>query len=445
MTEQTALDARVRQLSAALLVEQAVRSRLQAAALHQELVDGSSRVHGQQLAFLCLRRGGRFRLAAASAVAQVDRSGPFGQWIARLAGRLQASGAPGSVRLLKGRDLNLPPEDWAVALPREWLWLPLLSPTGKLLGVLALLRSMPWHEADRLLAEPLAHCYGHALWARRNRLPDFSSTRPLQAALLLLALVGLSFIPVRLDMLAPAEVVAADPVPVTAPFDGVVAEVPVRPYQMVRAGDLLLAFDARELAMRRDVASKTLAVAEAELGTLRNQAFLDPGSKNQVLIAEQKVALERENYTYADERFQRHRLTATEDGVVLFDDRLSWKGRPVATGQALMTLAKPEHLELRIDVPVGGLIPSGEGKEVRLFLDMDPSQPVQAHLSRLGYEARPEPGGGLAYRFVATFDADTRHLQLGARGTARVYGNTVTLGYYLLRRPISAVRQFLGL
>lgn len=443
MTKAAEPDPRLLRLSAALLVEQDIRSRSRPGELHHELVNGTIRAHGHELAFLCLRKSGRWRMVAATAVSQVDRTGPLALWVEGLAKRVQL-GTSTKVRLLTSDDLALPEAEWAQGLPPCWLWLPLTGPGGTLVGALALTRRSPWQEGDRLLAEPLASCYGHALWALRARwvhLPSLSRRQMAAAAAVLLAL---AFVPVRLDTLAPAEVAAADPIPVTAPFDGIVAELPVKPYQAVKAGDVLLAFDARELAMKRDVAARSLDVAEAELSSLRNQAFMDPDSKNKIAVAEQKVALERENLTYAEERFSRHRLVASADGVVLFDDRLGWKGRPLATGQAVMTLAKPERKELRIDIPVAALIPTQDGAGVRMFLDMDPSRPVAAHLVQLGYEARPQPGGGLAYRFVAAFEEDAGQLQLGARGTAKVYGERVSLGYYLLRRPWAALRQFLG-
>lgn len=444
MTARAEPDPRLLRLSAALLVEQDVRSRRRLTDLYYELVNRTARVHGHELAFLCLTRGSRYRWVAGTAVSQVDRTGPLGQWIEGLARRIQPRGADGAVRLLSPDDLALPEADWAAGLPPYWLWLPLAGPSGAIVGVLALTRRTPWQDGDRLLGEPLANCYGHALWALGGRLPDWARpTRRRAAAGAALLAVGM-FLPVRLDTLAPAEVAAADPIPITAPFDGVVAEVAVRPYQAVAAGELLLAFDARELAMTRDVAVKSLDVAEAELASLRNQAFLDGDSRNRIAVAERKVALERETLAYAERRFERHRVAAPEGGVVLFDDRYNWKGRPVSTGQALMTLAKPERKELRIDVPVAALIPTHEGAEVRLFLDMDPARPVSARLTRLGYEARQLPGGGLAYRFVGSFADDALGLQLGARGTAKVSGEPVSLAYYLFRRPWASLRQFLG-
>lgn len=437
-------DFRLQLLSSALLLEQEVQRKTRLVDLAHTLVNDTSKVHGQSLAFLCLQRHGRFTLMAASSVSAPDRTGPLPLWLRRLAARLQPPSGAMTPRLLTPAELDLPSEDWAQGLPPHWLWLPLPRPGGGLVGILALLRATPWEESDRLLAEPLAVCYGQALWAVRGRLPELPRLSTVQKIVAAAVVIGLAVIPVHLDTIAPAEIAAADPIPITAPFDGIVAKVPVHSYQTVKAGQVLAEFDARELTMKRNIAARSLDIAEAELNSLRNQAFVDADSKTKVGVAEQKVALEREGLASAQERLSRHVLTAPEDGVTLYDDRFSLQGRPVATGQSLMTLAKPDRVELHIDVPSAAVIPTAEGAKVNLFLDMDPSQVINATLSRVGYEARPVAGGGLAYRYVARFDNGQRGLQLGARGTAKITGERVMLLYYLLRRPWAALRQFVG-
>jgi hypothetical protein len=445
MTNVTAQpDPRLLKLSSALLLEQALRSKTRAGELCHALVNDTAQIHGHELAFLLVARGGSYRLTAATAVADPDRSGPLGQWLEKRGAALQPV-ARAAVPFVA--ELESPAEDWASGLPRHCLVLPLPKPGGHgNAGVLLLLRAQPWQDAERLLAEPLADCYGHALWTLRHRLPDLSTLNRRRTIAIATALILAGLIPVRLDTLAPAEVAAIDAIPVTAPFDGIVADIPVRPYQLVHQGDALVVFDTHELAMKRDVALRSLDVSEAELSSLRNQAFLDPDSKAKLAVAEQKVALEKENASYAQERFERHRLIAEADGLVVYDDRFNWKGKPVQTGQAIMTLAKPERKELHIDLPVAGLIPTREGAEVKLFLDMDPTTAIPATLHRLGVEARPSPAGALAYRYVAVLEVGTGDgLQLGARGTAKVYGERVSLAYYLFRRPLAALRQFFGL
>ncbi|MNJ03472.1 hypothetical protein D3C73_1637900 [compost metagenome] len=66
-----------------------------------------------------------------------------------------------------------------------------------------------------------------------------------------------------------------------------------------------------------------------------------------------------------------------------------------------------------------------------------------AQLERAAYEAQTTAAGQLAYRLDATFvEASPR---IGLRGTAKLYGERAPLAYYLLRRPLAALRQGLGL
>jgi hypothetical protein len=84
-----------------------------------------------------------------------------------------------------------------------------------------------------------------------------------------------------------------------------------------------------------------------------------------------------------------------------------------------------------------------EGALVSLFLGTAPLSPVPARLVRSSYEARPLPNGTLAFRLDAEFTGPERP-RIGLRGTAKVQGRTVPLFLFLFRRPLSALRQFLG-
>ncbi|MCW4629909.1 hypothetical protein [Marinomonas rhodophyticola] len=50
----------------------------------------------------------------------------------------------------------------------------------------------------------------------------------------------------------------------------------------------------------------------------------------------------------------------------------------------------------------------------------------------------------IAYRIVADIHGDIKPPRIGLRGTAKLYGDEVSLAYYLLRRPLTFIRQFLG-
>jgi hypothetical protein len=49
----------------------------------------------------------------------------------------------------------------------------------------------------------------------------------------------------------------------------------------------------------------------------------------------------------------------------------------------------------------------------------------------------------LSYKISASFEGEEIP-RIGLRGTAKIYGSRVTLFYYLFRKPITFVRQLIG-
>jgi len=84
---------------------------------------------------------------------------------------------------------------------------------------------------------------------------------------------------------------------------------------------------------------------------------------------------------------------------------------------------------------------------VRVFLDAAPLAPLEARVVQAAYKAEADAAGVSSYAVIArpNDEADAAPARLGLRGTARVYGEPVSLLYYLLRRPLTAVRQWTGL
>ena len=78
-----------------------------------------------------------------------------------------------------------------------------------------------------------------------------------------------------------------------------------------------------------------------------------------------------------------------------------------------------------------------------LFLDGDPMTAVAAKITRANYRPTVNPQSQLVYTVHAGFIEGSR--RIGLRGVARVSTHDVPLGFYLLRRPIAALRQRFGL
>ncbi len=389
------------------------------------------------------------RVEAVSGVPLVDADAPFVQWLARILGPLADEPAPlafGAGRY--GADVAA---DWAEWLPTHALWLPLrprpdLAPVGGLL----LAREEDWGGGEIALLGHLAGAYAHA-WAAlhrplpldllRARLRALPRRRRVQAAgvaaLLLLA-------PVRLTVLAPGEVVPVDPALVRAPVEGVVEHIHVQPNQSVTAGQDLFDLDDSQVASRLDVARKELATAQAEYNQDVQQAVWDVRAKAQLAIVAGRIDEHRAEVDYLVGLLARVHVKAPRAGMVVFDDPSAWLGRPVAVGEKVMEVAGERDTEVEAWLAVGDAIRLDPGAPVTLFLNIDPLAPVQATLRYAAYEAVPQPDGAMAYRLRASIPPGAPHPRIGLKGTVRVAGHRVPLVYWLLRKPLSALRQWLG-
>ncbi|WP_029030846.1 efflux RND transporter periplasmic adaptor subunit [Salinarimonas rosea] len=447
-------DRRLVALSALLEVEKRARAATSAEALGFVLVNDTHLVVPYRQAALLRADSGR--IEALSGLATPDPDAPFTRRLAalmkRVAARTDAAAGPRAV------DLPSLPEEagekpdaetktfLATHLPARLALVP-LARGGEVRALLLLAREEPFGPAELQVLGHLADAYAHA-WAalvgargRRGRV----RRRGLAAALAALAALAILALPVRQSVLAPAEVVAEDAALVTAPVDGVVETVHVDPNAAVAAGDLLVTLDGRELSARLEIARQALAVAEAELRQARQQAVFDDRSRARIAILEGRREQNAAEVAFVEETLARIRISAPRDGIAVFDDASDWEGRPVALGERIMQVADPGRRALEIHLAVADAIVLEPGAEVRLFLNIDPADPLPATLLRAGYRATPTPDGVMAYRLRAGFDADDPRLRIGLRGTAKLYGERTILALYLLRRPIAAARLWLGL
>jgi hypothetical protein len=323
-----------------------------------------------------------------------------------------------------------------------------LDPSHEI-GALLLAREQPWTDGERHIVQELADGFAHA-WAgflggrRRSLLTRIWGGRRFVKFAIAAAIVGALWLPITLSALAPAEVVPFKPTIVRAPFEGVVDHFTVEPNAPVREGQTLLELDPRAIQNKLDVASKAVAVAEAEYRQAAQEALFDDKSRAKLAVLKGRTEQRRADVTYAQSLLDRIHVTASRSGLALFDDPNDWVGRPVTIGERLLEIADPGAAELEIWLPVADAITLQPGAEVEFFLNISPGSPLRAKLHQASYEATLSPANLLGYRLKATLE-DTDHMpRIGLRGTAKLYGEKVSLFYYLARRPLAAARQFLG-
>lgn len=383
------------------------------------------------------------RVQALSGVLQPEANAPYAQWLKALANQWK-----GSTQIHPFESGDLPQElaeAWGHWWPRYGLWLP-LSGQGCMLA-----RDDPWTQAELALLGQWASIWSHAhaALARSRRWLRASGAserawwqRP--GVYVLVALAALLAWPVRLTVLAPGEMVPAKPLVVRAPMEGVLDTFHVQPNQVVQAQQPLFGFDEALIQSRLEVARQSLVTAQTEYRQTSQQALMDPRARSQLSQLAGKIDERRAEAQYLADQLKRSRVLAPKSGVVLMDDPSEWIGRPVAVGERILRIAAEGDVEVEAWLPLADAIDLKIGDEVELFLQADPLTPVQAKLRYLAHEAVDRPEGHQAFRVRATL-LQVSTQRVGLKGTAKLYGPSVPLGYWMLRRPLATLRTHLAL
>ncbi|MFO1368407.1 MAG: biotin/lipoyl-binding protein [Marinagarivorans sp.] len=381
-------------------------------------------------------------LHAVSGVPVVEANAPMNQWLEQLGHYLQRQ-----PQQALGEVYQLSAAQCEAAFASEWYhWLPefiLVLPQGSD-ALLILAREQAFSPQEQLIAKELQDIYQHASLALSRERPGLQLAPWLKrqrywaAALLLFCIF-----PVRMSVLAPAEVVPRNPFVVRAPLEGVVDKLNVVPNQAVAAGQVLLTLDTTLLASQKDLAEQAFKTAQAEYRQAAQQAVTD--DKGKLAMALKKGELEEKSLEvrYSQEQLERVSIKAERAGVAVFSDVNDWQGKALAQGERVMLIADPNDIELKIDLPASDAIPLPNATNISLYPNAGPLTTHSAELHTQAYQAEVTPQGVLAYRLKARFTGSPP--SLGQQGTAKIYGERVPLIYYLLRKPLTAARQTVGL
>lgn len=387
-----------------------------------------------------------YRAVVASSVAVIDRDAPMLVWLEEAVQALRNT-QPGELPIVVAQGAI--PESlhngWLEFVHGHVLWCPLKHPDGSMLGGLWLERGEAWQENDVTIVQRLAGSYAYA-WRALSRKQRIWSTKLRKPTWWMFpaAVVAALCMPIRLSAVAPVKIMAKDPVVVSAPMDGVIADVLLPPNQMVKDGAALFRYDDTNLRNQFRVAEKQLAVALAEHSQAVQAGFGDPQRKADAPLKEAEADLRQTELDYAEEMLAQVEVTASKPGLLLYTDKSDWVGRPVSVGERIMEIADPRQIELRIDLPVADAIVLKDGADALVFMNALPLESFAATVVHTSYHAEVLPGDLLAYRVTAQLAHPDPRVRIGWQGTAKVYGERGPLAYLLLRRPLTALRQWVG-
>lgn len=397
---------------------------------------------------------GKYKVVSISDIPAIDSTSPFIQWAESVVSDLVKNEKSNEIFVINKNDISeINYKSINEYSPPNILFVPLknIKENIETNYIFLLSKEEVWQEKELEIFKHLSASLSYFLFAMRktgflNSLRKISfKNKYFKIALVLLFV--LMFLPVRLSVLSPLEVEAKNPYVVTSAINGVIEEVKIYPNQKVQKNELIVKFDDIEFTNNLNVAKRTLDVAKAELFTASQSSFLDPKQKSQIAQLESQVKLKEAELNFSEEQLNKTKIFAKEEGIAVINNPNDWKGKPVSTGEKIFLIANPNSIELKIMLPVTEAIFLEEGAIVKAFFDNDPTNSWSAKVKYISYKPELTEENILSYKITADFENinENNYIpSIGLRGTAKIYSNEVTLFFYLFRKPITSIRQWIG-
>ncbi len=307
-------------------------------------------------------------------------------------------------------------------------------PLGNAAGVLTLERATPFNPRALQVIAAVAGLVGPviALQAHNQRwvagrLLDvasdgighlFGPRRPalkLIASSIAVALLALTLVPGTHRVSARATLEGDIQRAAVAPFDGFVREAPVRAGDVVHKGDLLAAFEDRELVLER-----VKAWAEREKLRARHQEALSKHDRPQTAVLMAQIDQADAQLALAEDRLARARVLAPLDGVVMSGDLSQTLGSPVERGRVLFEIAPADAARLALQVDDQDVRWVMPGQTGTVALASMPGRRMGFTVLRRMPVASADDGHNVFRVEAALQDADAVPLRPGMEGVAKI-------------------------
>ncbi len=202
---------------------------------------------------------------------------------------------------------------------------------------------------------------------------------------------------------------------VVAPYDGYLAEAPVRAGDVVEQGQLLCRLDDRDLKLERakwagERAQHRKAQREALGNHDRTEISL---SKSRLEQAEAELAL-------VEEKLARTRVTAPLSGIVVSGDLSQSLGIPLERGQVLFEVAPLDSYRIMLEVDEREIGHVAPGQQGRLALSGAPHEKHPFMVERILPVSTAADGNNF-FRVEAGLKNDGEALQPGMLGIGKIH------------------------
>lgn len=398
---------------------------------------------------------GKLKVDNISDISTIDATSPFIQWIEEISQRVAHLENYNSLHIINPLDDFTQPQltqlkDFS---PSNILWIPLLSKKDgvKLEYYLILFKNDLWSENEKLILTHIASSYRYFLYGlNKCKFKTWLKQKSFDNKYIYIALILiflLMFVPIKLTVLAPSEIQAKNPLVVTSPLNGAVDKVKVLPNQVIQKGDLIVKIKNTEYENNYIISTRTLEIAKAQLHSVSQNSFIDYTKKSQIANLKAEVKLKQAEMNFAKYQYEQTDIYAKESGIVIINDPNEWSGKPVVVGERILQIADKNNIQIKIMLPVSDAIFLNEKATVKIFFDNDPLNSFSGKISQIYYEPELTPQTILSYKIIAEFDDINENgytPKIGLRGTAKIYSQDVSLFFYLFKKPITSIRQWVG-
>lgn len=324
-------------------------------------------------------------------------------------------------------------------------WFPIFSKKKIVMGLwLERWNNLPWQEEEINILNFLMQGYGVA-WEKfipKYALKHLGNRQYLFLLIGLFCALFLIHIPLRI--VAPCEVVPKEPVMITAPLEGIISTMLVKPGQFVQKDENLFLYDKRVPMQELKVAQKQVQIIQAELHRAITLSFRERNSVSELSTLRVRLEKEKIRLNLAEYQVQKLEVKAPQNGVAMLDNPERWRGKPVRIGERVLMLTDPEKTKLRIWIPESDNVILNEEKPLKIFLNVTPEHSKKAKLVYIADYVSINDKGVPSFISEANWINPSKEIKMGLKGTAILYGEEVSLFYWIVRRPWATFRNTLG-
>jgi len=389
-----------------------------------------------------------------SNITSVDSTSPFNQWLENISLHISKSTDANKIHQI---DINKELSDIDSTQVQEYvfgnlLWVPLKKTHENIevSYILILSKQNTWKNNEIKLIEHIANSYAYFLFANRkcSLLSNIKNLK-LSTKYLRYYLAGfllVMIIPVKMSVLAPVEIQAKNPFIITAPIKGVIKSVEVLPNQSVNEGELVVQIEDSEYKSKYEISNKILQIARAQLHSTSQVSFLDYTQKSKLGELENQVQLKLAETAFAKMELEKTKIFTNQSGIAVVHNPKELSGKPVEIGERIMLIADPDNVELKIMLPVSDAIFLESNTHIKIFLDNEPLKSWEGKITQISYKPELTVQDILSYKIIGDLDLTEGEARpkIGVRGTAKLYSQNVTLFFYLFRKPITTLREWIG-